>query len=195
LFYTYRKYLKAPTKEQKTKGQFYKFDMDGFIRSLPSDQGEYIAMLKETQGMFQYYSAALLRKEHHFSHLSAFNEFIHEREITRPNNPSILLFDEIILAKKNRGFSTASFFAKSSTSFLDDTSDHLWRSAAVPSPTGNFKGEYRSVICRIPAKLDQTLMREPRVIQGVPRVEKGTGRVGRKAVPSMLGISTTGFGR
>ncbi len=124
--------------------------------------------------------------------LLAFNEFIHERETTRPTSPSIRLFDEIILAKKNRGFSTSSFFTKSSTSFLDDASDHLWRSAAVPTPTGNFKGEYRSVICRIPAKLDQSLMREPRVIQGVPRIEKGSGRVGRKAVPSMLGLSGLG---
>lgn len=36
-------------------------------------------------------------------------------------------------------------------------------------------------------------MREPRVIQGVPRMEKGPGRVGRKAVPSMLGAG--GLGR
>lgn len=50
LFYTYRKYLKAPTKEQKTSGQFYSFDMDGFMRSLPGEQAEYTAMLKQTQG-------------------------------------------------------------------------------------------------------------------------------------------------
>lgn len=119
----------------------------------------------------------------------AFNEFIHERESARSSSPNVRLFDEIILAKRNRGFSRASFFAKSSTSFLEDTSDHLWRSAAVPTPTGGFKGEYRSVICRIPAKLDPTLMREPRVIQGVPRVDKGKGEVRRrKAVPSMLGL-------
>lgn len=51
LFYTYRKYLKAPNKAQKTSGQFYNFDMDGFLRSLPGEQSEYAAMLKETQGM------------------------------------------------------------------------------------------------------------------------------------------------
>lgn len=118
---------------------------------------------------------------------TAFNEFIHERETTRSSSPSIRLFDEIILAKRNRGFSASSFFSKATTSFLDDFSDHLWRSAAVPSPSGNFKGEYRSVICRIPAKLDPTLMREPTMVQGVPRIEKRGGRMGRKAVPSMLG--------
>jgi len=43
------------------------------------------------------------------------------------------------------------------------------------------------VICRMPARLDKELMREPRVIGGVPRVVNGGKRVGRKAVPSMLG--------
>lgn len=52
LFYTYRKYLKAPNKEQKASGQFYNFDMDGFMRSLPGEQAEYAVMLKETQGTF-----------------------------------------------------------------------------------------------------------------------------------------------
>lgn len=50
LFYTYRKYLGRPTKEQKNSGQLYGFDMDGFLKSLPHDQQEYTAMLKQTQG-------------------------------------------------------------------------------------------------------------------------------------------------
>lgn len=50
LFYTYRKYLGRPTKEQKNSGQLYGFDMDGFLKSLPHEQHEYIAMLKQTQG-------------------------------------------------------------------------------------------------------------------------------------------------
>jgi hypothetical protein len=50
LFYTYRKYLNRPTKEQKASGQLYGFDMDGFIKSLPHEQHEYITMLKQTQG-------------------------------------------------------------------------------------------------------------------------------------------------
>lgn len=40
---------------------------------------------------------------------------------------------------------------------------------------------------RIPAQLDVGLMREPRVIQGVPRMDMPGKRVGRKAVPSLLG--------
>ena len=120
--------------------------------------------------------------------MTAFNEFIHERETTPADNPSIQLFDSIILAKKSRG--RTSFFSKSSKSsnFLEDTSDHLWRSAAVPTPSAKFPGDYRTVVSRIPAQLDVTLMREPRTIQGVP-VQMGMPgkRVGRKALPSLLG--------
>lgn len=50
LLYTYRKYLGRPSRTQKSNGQLYAFDMDGFIRSLPYDQQEYATMMKETQG-------------------------------------------------------------------------------------------------------------------------------------------------
>jgi hypothetical protein len=50
MFYTYRKYLGRPTKEQKNGGQLYGFDMEGFLKSLPHEQQEYTAMLKQTQG-------------------------------------------------------------------------------------------------------------------------------------------------
>lgn len=44
-----------------------------------------------------------------------------------------------------------------------------------------------SVVSRIPAQLDPTLMKEPRALQGVPRSEAGKGkRIGRKAVPSLM---------
>jgi hypothetical protein len=52
LLYTYRKYLGKPSKQQKNGGQLYAFDMDGFIKSLPYDQQEYVTMMRETQGMF-----------------------------------------------------------------------------------------------------------------------------------------------
>lgn len=38
----------------------------------------------------------------------------------------------------------------------------------------------------LPGKLDQTLMREPRVVQGMPQVRRGGNGVRRKMVPSML---------
>lgn len=50
LLYTYRKYMGKPSKQQKAKGQLYGFDMDGFIKSLPYEQQEYTAMMRETQG-------------------------------------------------------------------------------------------------------------------------------------------------
>ena len=52
LFYTYRKHLGRPSKVQKSNGQLYAFDMDGFIKSLPYDQQEYSTMLRETQGAY-----------------------------------------------------------------------------------------------------------------------------------------------
>lgn len=141
---------------------------------------------------------------------AAFNEFIHDRERQLPNHPSVRLFDEIILAKKARGrpalsagFSrlssirvshgaSAGFAAPSRPAkipaYLSDTSDHLWRTASVPVPSAKFPGDYRSVITRVPSKLDPSLMKEPRAIQGVPRPEKGRSRgFARKQVASMLG--------
>ncbi|TVY52080.1 DENN domain-containing protein [Lachnellula cervina] len=163
----------SPTREQKKSGQLYGFDMDGFLKSLPSEQQEYLTLLKQTQ---------------------AFNEFIHERETTPSNSPKIQLFDSVILSKKSRG--RTSFFSSRgssrSSSYLDDTSDHLWRSAAVPTPSWKVPGDLHAITTRIPAQLDVTLMREPRVIQGVPRMDMPGKRVGRKAVPSLLGGSGRG---
>jgi hypothetical protein len=52
LLYTYRKHLGRPTREQKSNGQLYAFDMDGFIRSLPYDQQEYATMMRDTQSKY-----------------------------------------------------------------------------------------------------------------------------------------------
>ncbi|GKT86980.1 DENN domain-containing protein [Colletotrichum tofieldiae] len=190
LLYTYRKHLGRPTREQKSNGQLYSFDMNGFIKSLPYDQQEYATMLRDTQ---------------------AFNEFIHERETHSATHSSIRLFDEIIMAKKARGrpglstgfsrlstirmshgaSSNASGFAAPSKlkipTYLGDTSDHMWLTASVPVPSAKFPGEYRTVVTRIPTKLDPSLMREPRAIQGVPRAEQRTRGLIRKQVPSMVG--------
>lgn len=76
--------------------------------------------------------------------------------------------------------------------YLGDASDHIWRTASVPLPKGNFPGDYRSIVTRIPARLDRSLMREPRSIQGMPRVEqRGARGLVRKQVPSMLGTTPT----
>lgn len=50
LLYTYRRFLGAPNSGQKKSGMLYSFNMDGFLRSMPSENQEYFAMLRETQG-------------------------------------------------------------------------------------------------------------------------------------------------
>ena len=104
-------------------------------------------------------------------------------ESTRPDDPSVRLFDQIIISKKNRG--RTSIFSKASTDFLSDTSQHIWRTAQANPPNARFPGDYRQVISRIPAKLDPTLMKEPRVIQGVPRVPQLKAK--RKPIASIMG--------
>jgi hypothetical protein len=49
LLYTYRKHLGRPSKQQKSNGQLYAFDMDGFIKSLPHEQQAYVSMMRDTQ--------------------------------------------------------------------------------------------------------------------------------------------------
>ncbi|KAK8167980.1 dDENN domain protein [Phyllosticta citrichinensis] len=161
LFYTYRRFLGPASSDQKKSGMIYKFNMEGFLRSMPNDNQEYFAMLQDTQ---------------------AFNEFIYERETMSSDYPMVKLFDQIILSKKNRG--RTSIFSKSSTDFLNDTSDHLWRSAAATPPSSRFPGDYRSIVSRAPAKLDPTLMKEPRVIQGMQRTQEKTKR---KPLSGMFG--------
>ena len=79
--------------------------------------------------------------------LAAFNEFIHERETKPSSDPTILLFDQMILSKRNRG--RASMFSKSKTDFLSDTYDHLWRTAAATPPKGRIPGDnIRAIITR-----------------------------------------------
>lgn len=142
----------------------FKFDMEGFLKSLPHDTAEYMSILRDTQ---------------------AFNEFIHERETMKGDDPAVKLFDQIILSKKNRG--RTSLFSKASTDFLSDTSDHMWRTAQANPPSARFPGDYRQIISRIPAKLDTSLMKEPRVIQGVPRVPQIKAK--RKPIASIFGSS------
>lgn len=169
LLYTYRKYLHIASGDRRKAGMYYHFNMEHFIKSKPQEEGAYISMLRETQ---------------------AFSEFIHERESKRADDPSVKLFDEIILSKRNRG--KTSLFSKSLTSFLSDRSDHLWRSASAAPPNGRLTSDVFTRAGRTPAQFDPLLMNEPRSIQGTPRVPQTKAR--RKPVPSMLGLQTTEFG-
>ena len=153
--------------------------------------------------------------------LSAFNEFIYEREKAPASSAKVRLFDEVILAKKSRGrvsFSSERLSRLSTIrlshgasnmqsrgmtmpakhhkapSYLMDDSDHIWRTASVPVPVAKFPGEYLEVVTRIPARLDPSLMKEPRAIQGVPCPDQGGTRgLVRKQLPSIV-FSTSSTG-
>ncbi|KAJ5144037.1 uncharacterized protein N7515_002824 [Penicillium bovifimosum] len=182
LFYTYKKFLVPASGEKKKSGMYYNFNVDAFMKSLPSEHAEYISILQQTQG---------------------FNEFISDRERTNPKSkdPRMTLFDEIVLSKRNRGRSTI-FSGRSTTDFLSDTSNHLWRTANAtffaPSSRSqqSFSADYgRGVTRAAPAKLDTSLMTEPRMIHGAPRVSKTANTARRKPLPKLmngLAISPSG---
>ena len=67
-----------------------------------------------------------------------------------------MLFDQMILSKRNRG--RASMFSKSKTDFLSDIYDHLWRTAAATPPKGRIPGDVRAIITR---SVSPHLMIEP----------------------------------
>ncbi|KAL4929557.1 dDENN domain protein [Aspergillus undulatus] len=171
LFYTYKKFLRPASGDKKKAGLTYSFDMEAFCKSLPGEHAEYINILSQTQG---------------------FNEFISDRERVNPKakDPRITLFDEIVLSKRNRGRSSI-FSGRSQTDFLSDTSNHLWRTASAASFAAsrtqqNLSGDYTRVVTRAPAKLDTSLMKEPRMIHGAPRVSKTANNARRKPLPKLM---------
>ncbi|KAI1935389.1 hypothetical protein LOZ66_005276 [Ophidiomyces ophidiicola] len=179
LLYTYKKFMRPATGDKKKAGLTNSFHMDAFLKSLPHEHAEYMAVLQQTQG---------------------FNEFIGERERVDPKakDPRIVLFDEIILSKRNRGRSSI-FSGRMTTDFLSDTSNHLWRSASA-SPFAahgrreiSVSGDWKSIVTRVPAKLDPNYMKEPRMIQGVPRIPKAPDNSKRKPVPR-IGVVGVGMG-
>lgn len=120
------------------------------------------------------------------------------------------LFDEIVLSKRNRG-RTSIFSSRSTTDFLSDTSNHLWRTANATffTPTSrsqqNLSVDYGRVPTRgtldgfntqlnlltdnlpvAPANLDTSLMAEPRMIHGAPRVSKTANTARRKPLPKLM---------
>jgi len=84
LLYNYRKHLEPISNSAITPSdeRLFHFKLPSFLRSASRDTFAYLEMLSETQ---------------------AFNEFILERCMKPPNDPEIALFDQIILAKRNRG--------------------------------------------------------------------------------------------
>lgn len=54
LFYTYKKYMQPASGDQRKAGNTYYFKMDGFLRSLPHEHADYMTLLQQTQGMFEF---------------------------------------------------------------------------------------------------------------------------------------------
>ena len=46
LFYTYRKFLQPATGDQKKAGKLYRFNMDGFLKSIPHENVGYMQMMQ-----------------------------------------------------------------------------------------------------------------------------------------------------
>ena len=71
-----------PVQRPSGEGKLYNFKLPVFLKAESRDNAAYLELLAETQ---------------------AFNEFIMERCVKEPNDPEVALFDQIILAKRNRG--------------------------------------------------------------------------------------------
>ncbi|KAK4141270.1 AEX-3 domain-containing protein [Dichotomopilus funicola] len=199
LLYTYRKHLGRPTREQKANGQAYSFDMDAFIRSLPYDQQEYATMMRDTQA-FNEFIHERERTPASDPAIRLFDEIILAKKARgRPVFSAGLSRLSTLRGGSGGGggFTNPAAAAAAAASraaripgFLSDATDHIWRTASVPMPSAaKFQGDYRSVVTRVPLRLDPALMREPRTIQGVPRPseQKKVKGLVRKQVASMLG--------
>lgn len=64
LFYAYRKFMQPAPPEKKKTGQLYKFNIEGFMKSLPADHAQYISVLQQTQGMSAALSITLCMLTH-----------------------------------------------------------------------------------------------------------------------------------
>ena len=50
LFYTYRRFMLPASGDRRKAGMVYHFNMDNFLKNVPSENSEYMHMLRETQG-------------------------------------------------------------------------------------------------------------------------------------------------
>jgi len=48
--YTYRRYLIPATGDRKKAGMIYQFKMEEFMKSMPHENVQYMAMMQQTQG-------------------------------------------------------------------------------------------------------------------------------------------------
>ncbi len=186
LFYTYRKFMQPAGPKKRKLGAVYQFDHESFVKSLPPDHGAYMEMMQQTQ---------------------AWNEFITDRE-ENAANPSIALFDAIIMAKRGRagllrsgmGLNRRSFVPRAPSGtpradILSDTSQHQWRIVSIPTGPERpdlgsaAKGrDYHAIITRTPAKLEEGLFKQEEKVPELPSIPT------KKSRASMLHLKMNGLG-
>ena len=145
---------------QRKSGLREKLNVEAWMRSLPPDHAEYMSFLKETQ---------------------AFDGFVNERETqTVSTSDSIALFDALMAAKKTRSKGVRSSIAVTlggrnpfagrshgggvPAEHLSDSASHVWRVVSAPHSSaraelgaGEKGREYRDIVSRTPAKLEEEL--------------------------------------
>ncbi|KAL9115461.1 MAG: hypothetical protein Q9227_000782 [Pyrenula ochraceoflavens] len=211
LLYTYRKYMRHADGTQRKQGMIYSFNMNSFLQSLPSETADYVVMLQQTQAFNEFIhererngatpSASTLNPTPISNNIALFDSIIlskRNRGRIRSSLPITATRNFFSSTSSSRLNTSAPFPSATTPSgdFLSDTSDHLWRSASATytsSKADTFMTDgrdYRSTITRVPAKLDPSLMREPRMVQGVPRISEKSrafvGGGGRKPLPRMM---------
>lgn len=174
--------------------------MDEFMKSLPGENVQYLATLQQTQGLFGPFTIAyahLLTSQKlltsSFTSVKASAQTIHPLSCsmksflpneTVENHPSFT---------KQRPTSCPIQQITFGVQHLLIHQIHASRATIVPLSVevslSNPVMRYPSDIEAVPAKLDPTLMKEPRVIQGVPRIPIAKAR--RKPIPSMLGPNSS----
>jgi hypothetical protein len=169
LLYNYRKHIVPVSTSQAngSGGQQYEFNLQNFLKSVSRDGTAYLEMLTETQ---------------------AFNEFILERCMKSPNEPEIALFDQIILAKRNRGrhglFNkqrmVLEFLINEVTPMLSKPSVNLETRTTVPPNDAKLPAAWQAPDTP-PSKLDPLLLLPPRLAQP-PRAKFNRDGIRRKPV-------------
>ncbi|BFZ61804.1 hypothetical protein YB2330_002880 [Saitoella coloradoensis] len=144
LLYTHRRFLVSVSRGKRisSNGAVFTFDQEGFVRSVPKDHGQYLNMLLETQ---------------------AFSEFIHERCHKMPDDPEVMLFEQVIMTKKNRGrtgLKLGLFRGKrGDTAFLNGRSGSAQvQTRPAPVPQGDGWDRTEAQIGRTPDRLEKGLL-------------------------------------
>lgn len=153
-------------------GRSFHFKLAGFLRNAPKDAIPFLETLSETQ---------------------SFNEFIMERCTKPADDPEIALFDQIIMAKRNRG--RYGLFAKQGipffilTVFLTLVTPLLINSSYINLETRKTISANDTKLPPLfqlpdtpPPKLDSTMLLPPRLAQQRSKYSREKGFARRKPV-------------